>query len=145
MSKTLLHAPKGHHSFTFYTGCGKPHEYDGKGIDCPACVEAVRLLSPEERIAHPALRGPVPVQGASAQERDAFRREFETERERASWHLEEKAAEEPKANGSEGESDVSAAFRAGQAMAQAGLPRANPFDGRSKQGKDWLSGYDSAE
>lgn len=38
---------------------------------------------------------------------------------------------------------ISSAFLAGQAMARAGAPRQNPFDGRKLEGKDWAAGYDS--
>lgn len=146
MSKTLLYPPETVTSFTLNTGCGKPHEYDGKhGIDCSACAEVVRSQSPEERISHPALRGPVPVQGATPEERATFQKIFEAERERSSWRLEE-AADAPKAEPPKGVVLTGGpAYRLGRATAEAGLPPTNPYDHRTRDGKQWKAGYDSVD
>jgi hypothetical protein len=99
MSKTLLHPPRTTTSFTFHQGCGQPHEYDGEGIDCPACVEHVRLMSPDERIAHPLLRGPIVAVGDTPGEIDALRQVEEAKRHAASYWLEDvEEAPEPTAD-----------------------------------------------
>ena len=69
MTKLLLHPPRGTHSFTLNLGCGQAHEYDGEhGIDCEPCRGHIQALSPEERIGHPALRGPAPAVGGTPEE-----------------------------------------------------------------------------
>lgn len=95
MSRTVLHPPDGVHDFVFHVGgCGKPHQYDGRhGIDCPACVEVVRIMSPDERISHPHLRVPLVATGDTPGEVDTMRRVEEAKRHAASWRLEE--AEDP--------------------------------------------------
>jgi len=139
--KTVLRPPEGVQDFTFAYGCGRPHHYDGAPIDCPACVEHVRSMAPDERVSHPSLRAPIVVTGENPAEMDAMRREAEAKRQAASWRLEDKAdAVPPLPDTSEA---YSRAYLLGRMVAEADLPRANPFDGRTAQGKDWAKGYDS--
>jgi hypothetical protein len=92
MSQALLHPPETTTSFTLNGGCGRPHEYDGTGIDCSACIAHVRTLSTDERIGHPALRGPILVIGDNPAEIDEMRKLAEARRERASWRVVEAEA-----------------------------------------------------
>lgn len=87
MTKLLIHPPEGTTSFTFATGCGKPHEFDGEtGIDCEPCANCVALMSADERVAM-HLRGPVPAIGGTPEERAAFAQAHLADRERYSWRL----------------------------------------------------------
>jgi hypothetical protein len=87
VTKLLLHPPETTGSFTLNLGCGKPHGYDGvHGIDCDPCVQHVATLSPDERVAM-HLRGPVPAQGATPEEREVHARAYLAAREKASWRL----------------------------------------------------------
>ena len=174
MSKLLLHPPVTTTSFTLHQGCGRPHQYDGEhGIDCQPCVDYVATLPADERIGQQSLRGPVPVQGATPQEREQFARLFTADRDAHSWRLvpadeattpagpsaadvEElerlraRFAELDAVQGAQSpapaESPIeSPAFRLGRATAEAGLPPANPYDARKAEGKQWKAGYDSHE
>lgn len=90
MTRTLLHPPRSVHNFRFAHGCGEAHEYDGEtGIDCGPCIEHVRTLSPDERIMHPALRGPAPAVGATPEERERMLDAYQAARDAATWRLEE--------------------------------------------------------
>lgn len=86
MSKLLIHPPATTTSFTFTAGCGKPHEYDGEGIDCEPCVAHLATLPPDERVAM-RLRGPAPVSGSTPEERAAYAQAYLADRERFSWRL----------------------------------------------------------
>jgi hypothetical protein len=88
MTKVLLHPPETTTSFRFAAGCGEAHEYDGEhGIDCERCIEHVATLSPDERIGHPALRGPVVLAGDNPAEIAANQRAWEAKRAAASYRL----------------------------------------------------------
>lgn len=127
MSKLLLHPPETTQSFTLNGGCGQPHEYDGEhGIDCPECIEHVRLMSPDDRIAHPLLRGPIVAIGDTPGEIDALTRVAQAKREAASYRLLEADEETAPAGPSAANADEVERLRTRVAELEAGQGTAPP-------------------
>ena len=140
----LLHPPKGVHSFQI-GGADHGHEYDGEhGIDCPADVAVVDGWSADERLGDVSLRGPNPLPWHDEPEqRERLQAAHRQRLHDASWRIEEVADTAPSKADDEPSGD---AFAEGKAAAEEGLGRsANPYDGRSKAGKAWSEGWDSAE